>query len=185
MRKCVVIVFALIVSCALSFYFLRPDPLTGSTSPTASAVQTKQHSSQKLFPDFDASHVVSVSITTPQSSFDLRRENGRPVSINGQRGDAYVFSTLLGQIASLSYVPMEAFIVPGQPLLTLNVRLSNEEYSAVFYDDGSSGEYARIAFMQNNTPAYGVTDRWRVGTLMLTCEGTRVQDAHGRETPVE
>ena len=147
MKKCVVIAFALIVSCALSFCFLRPDPLTDSTSPAASAIQTEQHASQKLFPDFDASRVVSVSITTPQSSFDLRRENGRPVSINGQRGDAEVFATLLGQIASLSYVPMEAFIKPGQPLLTLNVRMSDEEYSAVFYDDGGTGEYARITGM--------------------------------------
>ena len=140
---------------------------------------------QTLFPELDPAIVTAVSITTPQSAFDMRRGENKSVSINGQRGDEDVFSTMLAHIADMDFVSTHPFITPEIPMLTLVIHQRGEEFTAAFYADDENGEHARIIAGWEHAPVYGLIDGWRVGTLMLACEGTRIQDAHGKETPAE
>ena len=71
-----------------------------------------------------------------------------------------------------------------QLLLTLVVLADGIQHTARFYDDGKQGEKALIVAGEADTPQYHRTGGWRVGTLVMTCEGTRIQDAHGNETPL-
>lgn len=149
------------------------------------APSTSQDDGQALFPGLDPAMVTAVSITTPQSTFDLRRSDSRLVSINGHRGDEEVFSTMLAHIAAMDFTATPPFPAPETPLLTLVVHQRGEAYTAAFYADGKDGEHARIISIREPAPVYGVTDGWYVGTLMLACEGTRIQDESGREIPAE
>ena len=146
---------------------------------------TSQGNGQALFPGLDPTMVTAVSITTPQSAFDLRRSDSRLVSINGHRGDEEVFSTMLTHIAAMDFTEIPPFPAPETPLLTLVVHQRGETYTAAFYTDENKAEHARIISSRESVPVYGVTDGWYVGTLMLACEGTRIQDASGREIPAE
>lgn len=151
----------------------------------AVAAQKTDTPTQALFPEFRCTDVTAVSLITPQADFDLQRGKNSLVSVNGQHGDREVFDTLLDQIAGIPFTPTQAFTTSDSPLLTLIIKLGDTEYSACFYNDGSTGKYARIVSSPESTPLYGLTDGWRIGTLLLTCEGMRIQDAQGRETPVE
>ncbi len=70
-----------------------------------------------------------------------------------------------------------------QWLLTLTVCTGAKQHIARFYEDDGTGEVARIVTGSEDAPEYGQTDGWRVGTLMMTCEGTRIQDERGNERP--
>ena len=156
------------------------------TAATASAqVGQTVPSEHILFPDLLAGDVTRVSLVTPQVSYDLRREDSRLISINGRHADREAFSTLLDQIAGMRYTAAAPFSSRETPLLTLMFRQNNKEYSAEFYSDNSEGEYARIISSRDGTIVYGLMDGWRVGTLMLACEGMRIQDESGNETPME
>ena len=61
----------------------------------------------------------------------------------------------------------------------------SRQQTARFYEDGGKGEKAHIVLGSEDAPEYRQTSGWRVGTLMMTCEGTRIQDAHGNETPAK
>lgn len=145
----------------------------------------EQTDEQTLFPEMNPATVTAVSIITPQSTFDLKRDESRGVSINGQRGDKEVFSTLLTHIGGISFSPTEPFSAQTAPLLTLVVRQQEHEFTATFYTDGGTGEYARVIASRGGDPTYGTTNGWHIGTLMLACEGMRVQDESGRETPMD
>ena len=151
---------------------------------TATVLSNISEEGQSLFPELDPSVVTTVSITTPQSAFDMRRSS-KSVSINGQQGDEDVFSTMLTHIADMDFVSTHPFTAPEAPILTLVIHQHGEEFTAAFYADNENGEHARIIAGREPAPVYGVIDGWRVGTLMLACEGTRIQDAYGKETPAE
>ena len=70
-----------------------------------------------------------------------------------------------------------------QWLLTLTVCTGGKQHIARFYEDDGTGEVARIVAGSADAPEYGKTGGWRVGTLMMTCEGTRIQDERGNERP--
>lgn len=158
---------------------------TGAAPAAEASAEKASRSSLTLFPDFNADSVTAVSIITPQANFDLRRIDDRCVSVNGQRGDSEVFVTLLEQIADMTVVAIDAFPAQDAPLLTLAIQGEDTTYTAVFYGDGSTGERARIVSRTKDAAVYAETDGWRIGTLMLACEGMRVQDALGKETPME
>ena len=124
-------------------------------------------------------------ITTPSTSFELKREGDQQVSINGRRGDTDVYFTLLEQIADIHCVPTTPFVAQEAPLLTLQVHQDGVLYVARFYDDDAAGQHARIVSDTDGGTLYGITDGWRVGTLLMTCEGTRIQDESGQEMPIE
>lgn len=157
---------------------------SAATTPIA-ADETTETDRQTLFPEMNPADVTAVSIITPQSTFNLERDESRGVSVNGQRGDKGVFSTLLSHIGGICFSPTEPFSEQTTPLLTLVVHQQEHEFTAVFYTDGGTGEYARVIASHGSNSTYGTTDGWHIGTLMLACEGMRIQDESGRETPMD
>lgn len=137
-----------------------------------------------LFPDLNASAITSISVTAGNRSFLFVAEDSRNVSVNGREADCDIYRTLVGQIASLPVYAQEAFATQdARLLLTLTVSAGDRQHTASFYEDDGTGETARIVAGTESAPQYAQTAGWRVGTLMMTCEGTRVEDEEGNEQP--
>lgn len=173
-----------LVLCACLTPSLSAEEASTSAAPSA-VTDAAEGDEQPLFPEMNPADVTAVSIATPQSTFSLERDEARGVSINGQRGDKGVFTTLLSHINGICFSPAEPFSAQTAPLLTLVVRQQGHEFTAVFYADGGTGEYARVIASRGGEPTYGTTNGWHIGTLMLACEGMRIQDESGRETPMD
>lgn len=152
----------------------------------ARAARTDSPQADPLFPGLRKDTITSITITSPQQSFQFHRCGPEAVSVNGQHADSEIFLTLLEQIAELPADACSAFSPEKDNLLlTLVVCEGAKQHIARFYADGAQGEKTRIISGSADAPEYHQTGGWRVGTLMMTCEGTRIQDAHGNETPID
>lgn len=137
-----------------------------------------------LFPELSSAHITALLVSTPERSFRFSRDNQGLVSVNGQQADSEIFSTLLDQIAELPAERRSAFIPQPQDLmLTLVISSDEKQQTARFYADTASSETAYIVLDAGESSEYHQTSIWRVGTMMMTCEGTRILDIHGNETP--
>ena len=137
-----------------------------------------------LFPSLRTEDVAGVSVTTPERAFVFDTGNGA-VSVNGQMADAEAFMTLLEQIAELPLGETEKFAPEEDPILSLSVEAGDEEFCACFYKNANSDAYAEVICTRGGAVRYGLTKAWRVGKLVLTCDGTRIFDENGEETPME
>lgn len=138
--------------------------------------------SYTLFPDLRG--IIVLTLKTPDRSFQFRRDSAGGVCVNGQQADSGIYNTLVGQITHLPVATQDAFDPDGAKLLlTLEITDEHSKHTAHFYTDGAAGEMARIVSGPPDAPQYHRTDGWRVGTLMMTCEGTRIQDERGNEIP--
>ena len=140
---------------------------------------------QALFPELSDEAITSIRIAAADDCefiFNISQKNG--LSVNGQKADGEVFSTLVDQLLSLSFTPIDPFEPSSDPVLTLTVYTDDQDFTAQFYQDNDTRKYAYI-ITGEKSDHYLKTDAWRVGTLLLTCEGTRIFDASGQETPVE
>lgn len=173
----------IVITLFASMY--RPAPRETAQMEPAAAVGQSRHSPAEhaLFPDLAPEKISSLVITTPQSTFDFKRTAPTSVSINGRRSDHGAFATLLNQIEAIPYVPGEPAEQQEPPLLTLTVQQDEAHYHARFYRHGNGEELARVVADVPSGELSGTTDGWRVGMLLLACEGTRVQDASGSESP--
>lgn len=139
---------------------------------------------ETLFEALDAQEVSEVSVTTPEREFRFDAEGGA-VSVNGQMADAEAFQTLLDQIAKLPMDASDAFTPDDAPLLTLSVDADGSRLDASFYRADGTDVYASVICAQNGCVRYGLTKAWRIGKLVLTCDGTRILDENGEETPAQ
>jgi len=138
-----------------------------------------------LFPGLNEQSVTSITVSTPDRHFDFRCEDPHAVSVNGHQADSEIFLTLLEQISQFPVDTHPAFAPEAQNLLlTLIVSSGTQQQIAQFYSDGHTGETTHIVVGKGDTSKYLMTGGWRVGALMMTCEGTRMLDAHGNEQPV-
>ena len=146
----------------------------------------KEHSDITLFPNLCSASIRAISIRTPERSFQFQLDSLGAVSVNGAQADKEIFATLVDQIADLPVDPFGAFPADGtQLMMTLEVLTDGRRHTAHFYEDGASGIATHIICGTPDAPEYRLTEGWRVGTLVMTCEGTRIQDAHGNETPLQ
>ena len=158
-------------------------PSMQNTAQPAQPDGTK-HSDITLFPELHSASIRFVSVRTPERSFQFHMDDLGAVSVNGTQADSEIFSTLLDQIAGLPVDHTAAFPTDNtQLLLTLEVHTDHHQHTAHFYGDASSGLATHIICGAPDAPQYRRTESWRVGTLVMTCEGTRILDAHGNETP--
>ncbi len=167
--------------CAAAFAGLAVLSPASGTVPESTAIPPQIAGTQSLFPGLHRSDIVSVSLSSSESQFTFNCKTSSAVSVNGQKADSGVFSTLLSQILGQFYTPAKFQIGDESPFLSLSMTTPTGTYSANFYSDG--GRTARIVTL---TPSGGQnlsTDAWRIGTMLLTCEGTRILDQDGRETP--
>ena len=152
-------------------------PLSAPRTVTAAPTST-------LFPELSSAHITALCVSTPERSFLFRRDKQGLVSVNGQQADSEIFSTLLDQIAELPVEHHSAFSPQPQNLmLTLVISSDEKQQTARFYEDDASGETAHIVLDAGESSEYRQTNSWRIGTMMMTCEGTRILDIHGNETP--
>ena len=139
---------------------------------------------QTLFPALDGSRIAALRVTTPDQTFEFHCNSQRIVSVNGNRADEEIFLTLISQICNLPVNAHEPFTPNGAPLMTLIISTQDgAQHTAHFYS-GSSAHFAQVTSGSAGSLAYHQTDAWRIGTLMMACEGTRIQDAYGNETPM-
>lgn len=187
----------LVVSMAVFAVFFCLDDAGARTAPEQAAVQQSAEAAQNtaqalaqdgpvlLFPNLDMDAITAISVRSPERSFQFYADGRGGVSVNGQQADAEIYLTLVSQISELPVHQTDAFIPDSvQWLLTLTVCAGSEQHTARFYEDDGTGEVARIVAGSEDAPEYGKTGGWRVGTLMMTCEGTRIQDERGNERPV-
>ena len=150
----------------------------------AAAQAESQDEQLLLFPSLNAAAITEISGGTAGRSFRFDVDASGAVSVNGQQADSEIYMTLVEQISGMPIVATGAFSADGaQLLLELTVCADEEEHTACFYEDGDMREIARVVSGTADAPEYGQTSGWRVGTLMMTCEGTRIQDERGNERP--
>lgn len=166
----------------------RPDGETSVPAPVQAepiAEERQDAGGDLLFPDLNAKTITAITVHTPERSFQFAIGDSNCVSVNGQQADGEIYMTLVGQIAALPVSSTERFGAgDNKLLLTLTVSDGDGQHTASFYEDGGACETARVIAGPENAPRYVQTDGWRVGTLMMTCEGTRVQDEQGNERPL-
>lgn len=186
----------LVVGVAVFAVFFCLGDAGARTAPEQAAVQQSAEAAQNtdqalaqdgpvlLFPDLDMNAITAISVHSPERSFQFYADGRGGVSVNGQQADAEIYLTLVSQISELPIDQTDAFIPDSvQWLLTLTVCADGEQHTARFYEGEGTGEIARIVAGSEDAPEYGKTGGWRVGTLMMTCEGTRIQDERGNERP--
>lgn len=161
---------------------------SADAAPTAAPTGEEQTSAPgdtlALFPDIDQSSVTSVTISAEDTSYEFLRDEPDEVSVNGQKADSEAFDTLLCQIVTLPVSVTKTFSISERPLLTVTIVCGETTHSAGFYR-GSSEDTTWILCGTQEAPLYRKASAWRVGTMLLTCEGTRIQDESGNETPAQ
>ena len=181
-------IFSLTAVCLLGFMLLpagnkSTQTLSAPDAPAREATSGELPDERLLFPELTDSDISEIHIRAGDDcafDFSVRGE----LSVNGQKADSEVFSTLLDQLTADCFIPCEDFEPRGEPLLTVTVSTDTQNFSARFYQDNEDGKYAYVVAGADNARCLK-TDAWRVGTLLLTCEGTRIFDASGQETPVD
>lgn len=181
-------IFSLTAVCLLGFMLLpagnkSTQTLSAPDAPAREATGGELPDERLLFPELTDSDISEIHIRAGDDcafDFSVRGE----LSVNGQKADGEVFSTLLDQLTADCFIPCEDFEPRGEPLLTVTVFTDTQDFSARFYQDSKNGKYAYVVAGADKARCLK-TDAWRVGTLLLTCEGTRIFDASGQETPVD
>lgn len=190
-RACAVCLALLLALALVLLYASRAQSLPESTrTPVAASkrepVPAGDAHEQLLFPDLCSSAITAVSLRTNERSFEFRCDGPDNVSVNGQRADSEAFLTLVSQIAQFPVDAHAAFPAEGaDELLELVVSTGETQHVARFYEDSAQGTQTYIVCGTQDAPSYRKTDGWRVGTLLMACEGTRIQDERGNETPAD
>ena len=180
-------IFSLAAACLLGFMLLpAANEEAQSVTPPDAQESTNAEAAedeQALFPELAAEDITGVRIHAKDDctfDFSVRGE----LSVNGQKADGEVFSTLVDQLTAKSYLPCADFTPQSDVMLTVTVYTDTQDFFASFYQDNDNGRYAYVIAGAKQDRCLK-TDAWRVGTLLLTCEGTRIFDASGQETPVD
>ncbi|MBP3427585.1 MAG: hypothetical protein J6M47_04940 [Clostridia bacterium] len=185
-RRLLVIIAGALAACALLLLLSLPRPIAQpeASAPAAAPAQpAAQADTAPLFPGVDPMETLSMSILSGDRAFEFRR-TGALASVNGHRADGEMLETLIEQITQMPIAPRDAFSPAGAPLMTITLASGGAEHTASFYRS-HHGEDADVLYTHRNAHYYGVTDAWRVGTLLLACDGTRILDAGGNEAPAQ
>lgn len=195
----ITLAFALLVSvCASAFFYYtafmqsaalkkkRADASVHASAPdSVYAAPVSLQNGGTLFPGLNTDAVTAISVSTPERRFEILLGEDGSVSVNGRRGDMDTFHTLLEQIGEFPVYAQGAFPGDGTPQLTLNVLCSGKHYTARFYSGGQEGAPSYIICDAQGSRHHRRADAWRMGTLLMTCEGIRIQDESGNEFPAD
>ena len=181
-------IFSLTAVCLLGFMLLpagnkSTQTLSAPDAPAREATSGEVPGERLLFPELTDSDISEIHIRAGDDcafDFSVRGE----LSVNGQKADEEVFSTLVDQLTADSFTLCDDFEPQNDALLTVTVYTDTQDFSASFYQEQGDDKYAYVVADADNE-RFLKTDAWRVGTLLLTCEGTRIFDASGQETPVD
>ena len=177
----------LLLYAALLFAPAARAPQQDAQTPSAArgpSTIAEETDAYALFGGVAGKSVSWLTVVTPESEYAFRCADGLRVSVNGQKADRDVYATLLDQILTMPVVSVSPFTPTEGAFVTLALGCGAEQYTAAFYRDADEeSPYMSIISGDSDAPCYQRTDIWRLGTLLLACEGTRIQDEKGEETP--
>ena len=183
---------AAILACGLLLLGALPRPADGTANEQSAVASPSPQSiaadpqAGRLFENIDVESVTELSVQTSQTTYTFHCFEPLRVSVNGQKADGEVFHTLVDNILSMPVVTISPFTPASAATLTLILSANGTCYTVLFYrDEDPENPYVNIIADQSGTTHYHKTDSWQLGTLLLTCEGTRIQDEKGAETPFE
>ena len=181
---------AALLFCALLLHASSGDgnqaaPQVQPTATSGPSTIADEAGAYALFAQLTASSVTRLCVATPESQYAFRCTDKARISVNGQQADRDVFMTLLDQILTLPVVTVEPFAPADEATATLTLYVDDAQYTAAFYREADE-ESPTVSIISRSAdgPCYQRTDRWRLGTMLLACEGTRIQDEQGAETPM-
>lgn len=137
----------------------------------------------RLFAGVTEESITALHVSSWDRSFDFLCGGGS-VSVNGQMADDEAFSTLMEQILTLPVVACDPFTPKEDAVLTLVLTADGDDRTVSFYSTENQ-EMAQVISCAQEETLYGLVKSWRIGTLLMTCDGTRIQDESGNETPAE
>ena len=162
---------------------LEPQAQTLARDGVVEASVQPTQDTLRLFPDVAKADVVTLNVTSPERSFEFERVDGE-VSVNGNEADEAAFGLLLKKVIALPVSGRDAFDADTAPDLVVTLCTAAEQYTAAFYGDGQTGERVQILCGTQSGTVYRETDGWRVATILMACDGTRIFDEAGMEAPV-
>ena len=120
-----------------------------------------------------AETVTSLSVTASGRCFVYSR-SAAGIRVNGGEADEEVFMTLLRQIGSALQDEGAEGEPSGEPLLTVQVCAGDEKQTVSFYTDEADRRRVFVLSSGDEGSVSGTTEAWRVGTILLACEGTQL-----------
>ena len=161
----------------------EPKGETQDNSVQKKSSARKGEGSARLFSGVTGEHVTALIVHSEDRNFEFLCGEGS-VSVNGQMADDEVFSTLMEQILTLPVMTCDPFSPEEDAVLTLILTANGADRTASFYPTESQ-EMARVISCAQEQTLYGQVKSWRIGTLLMACDGTRIQDESGNETPAQ
>ena len=132
-------IFSLAAVCLLGFMLLPAanesaqtvSVAVGSNNPAADDASA---AGQLLFPELSDTDITGIRIHANDDcefDFSVRGE----LSVNGQKADEEVFSTLVDQLMADSFTLCDDFEPQNDALLTVTVYTDTQDFSASFYQE--------------------------------------------------
>lgn len=160
-----------------------PPAAAQEDAQTKKKAAARSEGNAQLFSGVSGEMVTALQVRSEDRHFGFLCGGGE-VSVNGQMADAESFATLIEQILTLPVMPCEPFSPEGEAVLTLILTAGGHDRTACFYETESQ-EMARVISCAQEQTFYGQVKSWRIGTLLMACDGTRIQDESGNETPAQ
>lgn len=123
----------------------QADSVSQTVSQSDSQQPDNTQDAQALFPELSEDEITGIRIAAPDDcefTFSVSEKNG--LSVNGQKADSAVFSTLVDQLLSPSFMPVDAFEPADEPVVTMTVCTERRDFIARFYTDQDVGKYAYV-----------------------------------------
>jgi hypothetical protein len=130
-----------------------------------------------LFEETILSGITRLCVRTSHRTYTFLCEGGEAVCLDGGKADEEIFSTLLEEIRDREYEKTTAFTPQTQPVAVVELQEGTRTYEASFYSEGDR-ECSEVIVRGNGKLRYLQTESWRIGTMLLTCEGAWSADAN-------
>ena len=115
----------------------------------------------------------SLCVTAEGRSFRYAK-SGSLLTVNGAAADEEAVDTLLRHLSSALSGDTAAFTPEEAPIMTVDFTAGDESGEISFYPD--EADRSRVYVVSAKDGA-SVTEAWRVGTILLACEGSRAAGA--------
>ena len=110
--------------------------------------------------------------TAAGRSFRYAR-SGAALTVNGAAADGEVVDTLLRHLSAALSGEEAAFTPEKEPIMTVTFEMGGDAGQIAFYTDDDNRAQVYVISAGNGA---SVTEAWRVGTILLACEGSRAAE---------
>ncbi len=114
----------------------------------------------------------SLCVTAAGRSFRYAR-SGAALTVNGAAADGEVVDTLLRHLSAALSGEEAAFTPEKEPIMTVTFEMGGDAGQIAFYTDDDNRAQVYVISAGNGA---SVTEAWRVGTILLACEGSRAAE---------